>query len=48
MAGNCLDRARWGARIKCEYHAVLDYHSALNKCLNGVFLWAQLCGLTDL
>jgi len=38
-AGNCLDRARWGAHIKCEYHVVLDVHLALNKCLNGVFLW---------
>jgi len=38
-AGNCLDRARWGAHIKCEYQVVLDVHLALNKCLNGVFLW---------
>jgi len=37
--GNCLDRARWGAHIKCEYHVGLDVHLALNKCLNGVFLW---------
>jgi len=37
--GGCLDRARGGAHIRCEYHVVLDVHLALNKCLNGVFLW---------
>jgi len=37
-AGNCLDRARWGAHIKCKYQVVLDVHLALNKFLNGVFL----------
>jgi len=38
-AGNRLDRARWGAHIKCECHVVLDVHGTLDKCLNGVFLW---------
>jgi len=38
-AGNRQDRARGGAHIKCECHGVLDVHSALDKCLNGLFLW---------
>jgi len=29
-AGNCLDRASWGAHIKGEYHVVLDVQLALN------------------
>jgi len=47
-AENCLDRSRWGAHIKCEYHVVLEDHIALDQCLNGVFLCPWFSDLADL